>query len=129
MDLPGLRGRRDRCPVPGPRHLRAVSRAEFKTDLDIERLPSGKFDTNDLVLAFAVFAYNILRFIGLIGRTGEVAPLRHAAKRRRLRTVIQELMYLAARLVATGRRLKLRFSRLGPGFRAFQQVYYQLAFG
>jgi hypothetical protein len=32
-------------------------------------------------------------------------------------------------LVATGRRLKLRFSRLCPGFRAFQQVYYQLAFG
>jgi hypothetical protein len=103
--------------------------SEFKTDLDIERLPSGKFDTNDLVLAFGVFAYNILRFIGLIGLTGEVAPLRHPAKRRRLKTVIQELMYLAARLIATGRRLKLRFSRLCPGFRAFQQVYYQLAFG
>lgn len=35
--------------------------SEFKTDLDIERLPSGKFDTNDLVLAFAVLGYNILR--------------------------------------------------------------------
>ena len=58
--------------------------SEFKTDLDIERLPSGKFDTNDLVLAFGVFAYNILRFIGLIGLTGEVAPLRHPAKRRPL---------------------------------------------
>jgi hypothetical protein len=81
------------------------------------------------VLAFAVFAYNILRFIGLIGLTGQAAPLRHPAKRRRLKTVIQELMYLAARLVATGRRLKLRFSRLCPGFRAFEQVYYQLAFG
>jgi hypothetical protein len=100
--------------------------SECKTDLDIERLPSGKFDTHDLVLAFAVFAYHILRFIGL---TGSAAPLRHPAKRRRLKTVIQELMYLAARLVATGRRLKLRFSRLCPGFRAFQQVYYQLAFG
>jgi hypothetical protein len=103
--------------------------SEFKTDLDIERLPSGKFDTNDLVLAFAVFAYNILRFIGLIGLTGSAAPLRHPAKRRRIKTVLQELMYLAARLVATGRRLKLRFSRLCPGFRAFEQVYYQLAFG
>jgi hypothetical protein len=28
--------------------------SEFKTDLDIERLPSGKFATNDLVLACAV---------------------------------------------------------------------------
>jgi hypothetical protein len=35
--------------------------SEFKTDLDIERLPSGKFDTNDLVLGMACFAYNILR--------------------------------------------------------------------
>jgi len=30
--------------------------SEFKTDLDLERLPSGKFDTNDLVIAFAVLA-------------------------------------------------------------------------
>ncbi len=74
------------------------------------------------MLAFAVFAYNILRFIGLIGLTGEAAPLRHPAKRRRLKTVLQELMYLAARLAATGR-------RLCPGFRAFEQLYYQLAFG
>ncbi len=34
---------------------------EFKTDLDIERLPSGKFATNALVLACAAFAYNVLR--------------------------------------------------------------------
>jgi hypothetical protein len=36
---------------------------EFKTDLDLERLPSGKFDTNDLTVAFAVLAYNILRWM------------------------------------------------------------------
>ena len=39
--------------------------SEFKTDLDIERLPSGKFATNDLVMACAVLAYNIVRGIGL----------------------------------------------------------------
>ena len=76
-----------------------------------------------------MFAYNILRCVGLIGLTSKAAPLRHAAKRRRLRTVIQEPMYLAARLITTARRLKLRFSRLCPAFRAFQQVYYQFAFG
>ena len=38
--------------------------SEFKTDLDLERLPSGKFDTNALVLALAALAYNILRYIG-----------------------------------------------------------------
>ena len=38
--------------------------SEFKTDLDLERLPSGKFATNDLVLSLAVLAFNILRAIG-----------------------------------------------------------------
>ena len=103
--------------------------SEFKSDLDIERLPSGKFDTNDLVLGMAAFAYNILRWIGLIGLVGEISPIRHPAKRRRLKTVIQELMYLAARLIKTGRRVKLRFSRLCPGFEAFQAVYGQFAYG
>jgi hypothetical protein len=42
--------------------------SEFKSDLDIERLPSGKFATNGLVLACAVLAYNILRWIGQRGR-------------------------------------------------------------
>nr|WP_320010136.1 transposase [uncultured Desulfobulbus sp.] len=36
--------------------------SEFKTDLDFERLPSGKFATNALVMTFGAFAYNILRF-------------------------------------------------------------------
>ncbi len=35
--------------------------SEFETALDIERLLSGKFATNDLVLACAVLTYNILR--------------------------------------------------------------------
>ena len=48
------------------------------------------------------------------------------AKRRRIRTVIQELIYLAARLISTGRRLILRFSRHCPVFAAFQGVYRQL---
>ncbi len=103
--------------------------SEFKTDLDIERLPSGKFDTNDLVMAQAVIAYNILRWIGLIGLLGDVSPVRHPAKRRRLKTVIQELIYLAARMVETGRVLKLKFSKHCPGFLSFEKVYNKLAAG
>jgi len=99
-----------------------------KTDLDIQRFPSGKFDTNDLVLAMASLAYNILRWIGLIGLVGEISPVRHPAKRRRLRTVMQELMYLACRVISSGRRISLRFGRDCPGFPAFEQVYGQLAF-
>ena len=38
--------------------------SEIKTDMDVERLPSDKFDTNELVLELIVLAYNILRLIG-----------------------------------------------------------------
>ena len=100
--------------------------SEFKTDLDLERLPSGKFATNALVMALGTFAYNILRAIGQMGLLGQFAPIRHPAKRRRIRTVIQELIYLAARLISTGRRLILRFSRHCPVFAAFQGIYEQL---
>jgi hypothetical protein len=89
--------------------------SEFKTDLDLERLPSGKFDTNNLVMAFATLGYNLLRWMGL-RLTGPDAPIRHWAKRRRLRTVMQELMYMACRLVHSDRQCLLRFGRHCPGF-------------
>ena len=38
--------------------------SEIKTDMDVERLPSGKFETNELVLELALIAYNLLRMIG-----------------------------------------------------------------
>ena len=100
--------------------------SEFKTDLDLERLPSGKFATNDLVMAHAVLAYNILRWIGLVGLIGEKSPVRHPAQRRRLRTVMQELMYLAARVVESGRSLALKFSKLCSGFPSFEAVHQKL---
>jgi len=78
--------------------------SEFKTDLDLERLPSGKFDTNALVCALAALAMNILRLMGQAGLHGPDAPVRHAAKRRRIKTVMQELIYRAARLIEHGRR-------------------------
>ncbi len=85
--------------------------AEIKSDLDLERLPSGKFDTNDAILHLGAFAYNCLRLLGQLGLTGEIAPIRHPAKRRRLKTVLQELMYRAAKFVEHARRLVLDFGR------------------
>ena len=103
--------------------------SEFKTDLDIERLPSGKFATNALVLACATLAYNILRWLGQTGLTGPGGPVRHPAKRRRIRTVMQELMYLAARFIETGRRLKLGFARRCMAVEIFCDLYHRLAYG
>ncbi len=44
--------------------------SEFKTDLDLERLPSGKFDTNDAIVHLASFADNFLRPLGTTGTDG-----------------------------------------------------------
>lgn len=102
--------------------------SEFKTDLDIERLPSGKFATNALILGCAQLAYNILRWIGQNGLIDDPdVPLRHPAKRRRLRTVMQELMYLAARVVRSGRQLKLAFGRYCQVVSLYHWLYRRLA--
>jgi hypothetical protein len=103
--------------------------SEFKTDLDLERLPSGKFASNALVMALGAFAYNILRFIGQLGLLGEKSPVRHPGKRRRIKTVIQELIYLAARLIRSGNRLRLRFGCHCPAYPAFAGVYTKLLAG
>lgn len=97
--------------------------SEIKTDLDLERLPSGKFDTNDLVLHAGIFAYNMLRLIGQESLKEPDAPLKRPVQRRRIRTVIQNLIYLAARLVRHARKFKLRFGCYCPWFNTAKQVY------
>lgn len=99
--------------------------SEFKTDLDLERLPSGKFATNDLVLSLAGLAYNVLRLMGQSALLSEDAPVRHTAKRRRLKTVMQELIYVSAKVVAHARRKFLNFGRHCPAFVAFERLYGQ----
>ncbi len=103
--------------------------SEFKTDMDIERLPSGKFATNALVLGLSVLAYNILRWIGQNGLLGSKSPKRSKAQRRRIRTVMQELMYVAARIIKTARTIKISFGRGCRSLQAFDAVYRKLAYG
>ena len=47
--------------------------SEVKTDMDLERLPTGKFATNALILELGMIAYNILCMIGQ-GTIGGRAP-------------------------------------------------------
>jgi hypothetical protein len=100
--------------------------SEFKTDLDLERLPSGKFDTNYLVCALAAVAMNILRLIGQSALTGEDAPIRHKAKRRRIKTVLQEMMNKAARMIHHAGRWVLGLGSNDSGFTVFDRLYGQL---
>lgn len=100
--------------------------SEFKTDLDLERLPSGKFATNDLVLSLAVLAYNILRAIGQATLISPDSPVRHAAKRRRIRTVMQEIIGIAARVIQHARRLTLGLAEHCAAFAVFERHHQAL---
>lgn len=97
--------------------------AEIKTDLDLERLPSGKFATNDLILTLGAMAYNILRMIGQETLLGPDAPRRHPAKRRRVKTVIQEIITLAARIKHHARQWILSFPESATAFTSFQRLH------
>lgn len=101
--------------------------AEFKTDLDLTRLPSGKFATNALVCELAALAMNILRLMGQQGLLGPDAPVRHSAKRRRIKTVMQELIYRAGRLIEHGRRLILGLGANDRAATVFKRLHAQLA--
>lgn len=100
--------------------------SEFKSDMDLERLPSGKFDTNYLVCQFAAIAMNLLRLIGQNTLNEPDAPLRHQAKRRRIKTVMQELIFKAARMMTHAGRWILGLGQSDPAFAVFERHYGQL---
>ena len=104
--------------------------SEIKTDMGIERLPSSKFDTNALILKLTMIAYNILRIIGTAAMKGHDMPVRHSTiKRRRIRTVIDNLILIAGHLTDHARKLRLAlehcngwictFFRLAESLRCF----------
>ncbi len=101
--------------------------SEIKTDLDLERLPSGKFATNGLILHLGLMAYNLLRILGqmTVQLPNGLVPLKKKAQRRRIRTVIQNLITMAAIMIRHGRKTILRFRRKDkwlPVFEGIQQA-------
>lgn len=84
--------------------MTVMNHSEFKTDMDVERFPSGKFATNSLVMELAVIAYNILRMIGQESTGLDDAPRRKKAKWCRLRTVITNIIMFVCHLTEHARR-------------------------
>lgn len=97
--------------------------AEFKTDMDLNRLPSGKFATNHLVCSLAAVAMNLLRIVGQHTLHESDSPLRKSALRRRIKTVMQEMMYKAARIISHARGWVLGISGSDSGFAVFERAH------
>ena len=96
--------------------------SELKTDMDVERLPSGKFATNALVLELAMIAFNILRMIGQESLRHK-QPDKRKVRRRRLRTVISNLMFCASHVTRHARKVIIALGQSNTWRQAFQGVW------
>ena len=106
--------------------------SEIKTDLDLERLPSNNFESNSLVLLLGMWVYNILRLIGLEGvvesiyATGATMSRdRKKVTRRRLRTVLLDVIYLAGRIIRSGRSWSISFGKYQKAPAAAFSLFYK----
>jgi len=93
--------------------------SELKHDMGIERLPSGKFAVNKIILAVAMNAYNVLKMLGqkAIERKGQ-----KKLKRKRIRKVIQDLICVAGKLVKHGRELIFKMNEKEPMLPVFLRL-------
>ena len=98
--------------------------SELKSDMNVERLPSGKFVVNALLLKLAMLSFNILRFIGQTSLAfPDALPYKTDSKRKRLRKVIDDLIRVAVKIVTHARRTCIRLWEKDPWLACFRQVY------
>ena len=98
--------------------------SELKSDLDFERLASSKFATNALLLLLAMLAFNALRLLGQSAlKMKEILPRKFKVQRRRLRSVIQDLIYIACKRTRHSGSIFFKFGRHCPWFEVFRQLH------
>lgn len=97
--------------------------AEFKDELDLERLPSKSFQTNYTIMLLGMLSFNLLRIIGKdLLKTGMLSRKHMKGKRLRLKTVMQNIMYMAGHLVSHARKSVLRIFKENVWAPAFKQI-------
>ncbi len=100
--------------------------SEIKTDMDVERLPSGKFETNELVLELTIIAYNLLRMIGQESLKHK-PDQKKRVKRRRIRTVIGNMILLASHVTTHARETLMALGRSNTWRFVFMQTWLRFA--
>lgn len=107
--------------------------SELKTDMDLERLPSGRFKSNAFVLLLGMLTYNLLRLCGQEslrednGNAEKMPEYRKKVRRRRIRTVILDLIYVAGRIIHTSRRWFISFGNMNPLAPLWNSIYKRFA--
>lgn len=75
----------------------------------------------------AAVAMNLLRLIGQNTLNEPDAPVRHAAKRRRLKTVMQEIIFKAGRMIHHAGLWILGLGESDRGFAVFDRHFRQIS--
>lgn len=97
--------------------------SELKSDLDVERLPSGKLCANRIILLCAMVAFNLLRTLGQETlRHKHLAPQKIKVQRWRMKSILQNLIYCACRIVRHAGQTVLDFGRHCPWFDVLNAV-------
>lgn len=96
--------------------------SEIKTDLCAEQFPSGKFETNELVLELVQLAYNLLRIIGQASLGISDIPMKRPVNRRRLRTVVERIIMTPGVVTTHARQVRLDLGRSNPWRYATAQI-------
>jgi len=112
-------------------HAHATSEqfhSELKHDLGVERLPSGKFAVNQILLAIAMNAFNTLRYLGQLSVSEEKKERDVTYERKRLGTVIREIICIAGKLVQHGRSLIFKIYEKNPMLPLFLRLNAALDF-
>jgi len=93
--------------------------SELKSDMGVERLPSGKLAVNKIVLAVAMNAYNALK---LLGQKSMETKNSKKLKRKRLGKVIRDLICVAGKLVKHGGELIFKMNEKDPVLPVFLRL-------
>jgi hypothetical protein len=101
--------------------------SELKTDMDMERLPSGKFAVNAVFLRLGMLVYNMLRVASTDIIAAHTLGLKKAT-RRRTRTVMRSVMGICGRIVRHARRTKLYISCSEPWHEVVRNLFLRLKF-
>jgi len=98
--------------------------SELKTDMNVERLPSGKFAVNEILIKTAMLSFNILRFIGQTALSfKDCLPYKTKSERKRLRKVIDDLIRVSVKIVSHSRRSIIRLWDKDPWLNCFLKTY------
>lgn len=99
--------------------------SEFKTEMDMERLPSGKFKVNSLFMLMGMLTYNMLKVIAQDMVLEKALGLKKAS-RRRIKTVMNSVIFLSCRLAKGARTLRLKLSCSRPWYEWFASLFMRL---